>query len=171
MSRFNFLSSRKLRSVGLASIVGVSALLVTGCVTVGQYGDHYTESIWHEPSDGIVFNWASPKCDQDIDGDGSRGTPHDRALCAFFIIRGTVCNNINGTPKQICNLATEANGETYYTHTPLWFDFTAAATRMVNNGWACLQIQYGGFGEIRRWTAAPLGYEGCQNAPRLSPTG
>ncbi len=147
---------------GLAlGLLVVSAVALTSCVsTSGPYGgDHYTMSINRAGTAKILWAWNGPSCDQDVDKDGSRGTPHDRALCAFFVTRAGECNSAKGIAQGICNLATDANRNG--SAGPLWFDYTAAATRVLQNGWACLQVTYGAFGDVRRWTAAPLGYEGC----------
>ncbi len=161
MSQVKSMVRGRVRGVLAVGLLAASALALSSCVTTsGPYGgDHYTMSINRDGTAHILVAWNGPACNQDVDRDGNRGTPHDRALCAFFVIRGQECNHADGIGRSICNVATEGNGND--AAGPLWFDYTAAATRVLQNGWACLQVTYGAFGDVRRWTAAPLGYEGC----------
>jgi hypothetical protein len=160
MSRLR-IAGRRRRVVLALGAVAASAMVLTSCVsTSGPYGgDHYTMSINKSGTANILWGMYGPSCDQDVDHDGNKGSPHDRALCGFFITRAGECNHADGIGQGICNVATEANGKD--SAGPLWFDFYTATQRVLNNNWACLQVTYGAFGDVRRWTAAPLGFEGC----------
>jgi hypothetical protein len=150
----------KLRAVGLASIAGVAALVLTGCVSITQDSDSKILTFWERPSDHVVWNWASPTCQQDLNHNGNTGDIEDRALCAFFIIRASFCNNLRGEAQGICNVATEPNGSTS-DGIPRWLSFHNAANAFVARGGDCLAVRYGAFGDIRRWVVRSLGEPGC----------
>ena len=110
-----------------------------------------------------MWRWAGPTCDQDVTGDGTRGSPKDRALCAFFIIRG-ICNGAaDGSNRGLCYAATDPNAQTGEGK-PTWVDFNEAANlrRQANS---CLAFRYGAFGEIRGWNILSRGGGGgaCRN--------
>jgi hypothetical protein len=162
MSRFRLRSRRNLYSAGLASLVCAAALAMSGCITFTKVGnDHYTGAIWQRVSDQIVWDWAGPTCDQDTDRNGVKGSPHDRALCGFYLVRVIVCNNIGGVEQALCNNATEANGKAYG-GALLWPEFNVAA-QGVANGRACLAFTYYATGDIKDWRALDIGPEGGRN--------
>ncbi len=163
--------TRKLRNAALATFICGAAAAATGCAEVTKVGnDHYTLAFWHEVSDTIVWDWKSPTCNQDADGDGNVGTPKDRAYCAFFITRASFCNHIpSGTGELICKAATNPNG-TDTSGRPLWFDFTAAGQGYLNGGGYCLGVTFGAFGDIRSWVRLDRGQEGCKSVGSLPPT-
>lgn len=163
MSKLKSLLRGRRRTVLVLGALAGSALVLSSCVsTSGPYNnDHYTMSINRAGSANILVNWNGPACNQDVDRDGTRGTPHDRALCAFFVTRGAECNHADGIGQSICNAATEANGKIYGTNTLLTDSFTLAATQLLQTGRSCLQVKYGAFGDVKGWQPAYLGAEGC----------
>jgi hypothetical protein len=163
MSRFQSLFRGRLRSVGLIATAGVAALALAGCTTITQDSESKILSFWERPSDQIVWTWASPSCNQDVNGNGNAGDIEDRALCAFFVTRGTFCNNLRGEPALICNAATDPNGPTDVPGVPRWLSFSNAANGFVASGGDCLAVRYGAFGDIRRWVVRDSAHPGCIN--------
>lgn len=158
MTRFR---QPKLRTVLILALMGTTVFLLTGCATLTKTSDHYALAIWKEPSGNIIWNWASPTCNQDVDRNGVSGTPHDRALCAFFITRATVCNNLADTARIGCEVGTTADGKDTLGR-DTWRDFDFAARNFVHDGNDCMVIWFGAFGDMRTWTTANLGQQGCR---------
>ncbi len=151
------------RAAFILGAFAASAFVLSSCVSTSgpYYGDHYTMSINRAGTGNILLKWNGPACNQDVSGDGTRGSPYDRALCAFFVIRGQECNHASGVGRGICNRATDPRAREADDGVEMWSAFDRAAHLTLQAGWSCLQVTYSGSGVVKRWTGNPLGYEGC----------
>lgn len=161
MSRFKTHFRGRLRTIGLLGAAGGAVVALAGCMTISQDSDSKLLNFWERSSDRIVWAWAGPSCDQDVNQNGNRGDIEDRALCAFFVTRGAFCNNVRGEKQIICNAGTEPNGSTDVPGVPRWLSFHNAANAYVANGGDCLAVRYGAFGDIRRWVVRDSSHVGC----------
>lgn len=106
MSRVRSLFGSKGRFVVLASIVCVAALAMSGCVTAKHLLGRDFLTLSKSTTDPVMLAYYGPACNQDLDGDGVPGLYHDRALCAFYVIRGS-CNQADDYTKVICYAVTD----------------------------------------------------------------
>jgi hypothetical protein len=147
-----------LRNAGLATLVCAAGLAFSGCFTAStQFAvitpDHpgvlYT--IKKKYSDIVVWKWAGPDCNLDVNGNGSPGGPQDRAFCALFFIRVVACNNLSGAQHRLCYAATDLENE--------WADFSDAVHQQLGSD-DCLAVHVNPFAGYN-WTARRLGTGGC----------
>jgi len=159
MSRLRIITRSKLRSAGIASIVCVAAVALSGCVSVTQSGGLNHLTVWKGTTNKLMVEFFGPTCNQDVDRDGFRGTGADRGLCAFYILRGT-CNNQGGQLlKVVCYAVTDPNWRGSGNLTML-SHFIIQAHYWSQGGADCLIGTLNGGSS--RWQTAKIGQLGCR---------
>jgi hypothetical protein len=94
------LRSPRGRGAGIAILVCIAALALTGCVTFRNLGSGVERmTIWVRPSAAIF---------QDYENACARG---DRGGCVILHIRANFCNNMSGSDKLYCYDATDPSDE------------------------------------------------------------
>jgi hypothetical protein len=141
------------RSAGLAAVCAAATLLAGVFLLAGPTAkaqaiiwendkitvdtDHpgFLVTLKQEETALVLAMWRGPWCDQDVTGDGTRGSEGDRAMCVLDNFRA-LCPTGWWPPQDmvggyLCRHATE-RGE--------WDDIRGALSEVLNAGYECLSV-------------------------------
>jgi hypothetical protein len=147
---------RRLRVAGVTALICSAALVMSGCFRA-VYDTYVVQGndvvIKQQYSNLIVWNWAGPACNQDLNGNGIPGGEQDRGWCALRLIRAAACSKLSGWVQNVCNAAT-ADSE--------WDDFNPAASAQAQPGADCLTVSVNPVADNGfNWTTREVGHGGC----------
>jgi hypothetical protein len=123
-----------------------AAAALTGCVYLSKNNDFY---MGQGTTNEVMLSYFGPTCNQDVDRDGTVSSG-DRALCAFFIIRGMCNGSGDNALKFVCTAVTDprvvrngydANVASFILSANVWSRGGQACLRAnVNTGWRAVPL-------------------------------